>query len=90
MNHYESPLPLHKEVVHRLEKLFMCDVTSRYALLYRFNLKHELIAGLDLTAAPSTCARELMDALKRRSLNSDSHILSAIMMAPLPKGIPEE
>lgn len=87
-----------RELIVRLEKIFMCETSQRYAFLYKIGMSHYYISCLNLNTTPISAVSQLLIFIEDHytsELKDDKKIkefynklIDAILMFKLPPGIP--
>lgn len=75
-----------EEKMERLEKLMMCDVPDRYALLYYLGWDHRVIATLALNGTPSNTANLIYRTYKSlwEPYEQKKDFWECVLASPLP------
>ena len=97
MNRRSEKAVLNEEIKVRLEKIFMCEISQRYAFLYSLDLPHYAISHINLNSTPNIAVSNFLnfvasypDFLGTDDKTFYSKLTNAVLMFKLPKGIPEK
>jgi hypothetical protein len=86
----KEPNPSEELLIERFEKLLMCSVSQRYALLYSWGVDHRAIKLLSMENAPDLLADNLSTYLGNWYRgDEDFNLEQKILETPLPEGIPD-
>jgi len=92
---YELNHPQHseQELITRLEKIFMCEVSQRYAFTSKIGVEHRALKQIDLSGSPDMAVNSLLHFLNKYYLKSwirledqqkfMSKLIDAILMTKL-------
>jgi hypothetical protein len=83
-----------EDVAPRFERLLMCSVTERFALMWHLGVDPQLIRRLDMQGAPDLLASKTLGRLENWYAGDPGktelqRIYTQIMTIPLPQGIPD-
>jgi len=81
-----------EQIIVRLEQLFMCEVSQRYALCYQAGIQHNLLSSLTgMSSPPKTAVGTLLYNLQKVGIDKSvfKNLTDIALNTPLPEGFPD-